>query len=85
MIAIVRQAQYLSIFIIILLYSLNFRIFAWQIINPNLFAMQLDSTKFIATGLTYDDVLLVPAYSEILPREVNTATFLTKKLNLMFH
>ncbi|WP_029285986.1 IMP dehydrogenase [Pedobacter sp. R20-19] len=44
--------------------------------------MQLDSTKFIATGLTYDDVLLVPAYSEILPRDVNTTTFLTKKIKL---
>ncbi|MFD0940995.1 IMP dehydrogenase [Pedobacter boryungensis] len=44
--------------------------------------MQLDPQKFIATGLTYDDVLLVPAYSEILPREVNTSTFLTKKIKL---
>jgi len=44
--------------------------------------MQLDSHKFIATGLTYDDVLLVPAYSEILPREVSTASFLTKKIKL---
>ena len=44
--------------------------------------MQLDPQKFIATGLTYDDVLLVPSYSEILPREVNTSTFLTKKIRL---
>lgn len=44
--------------------------------------MQLDPQKFIATGLTYDDVLLVPSYSEILPREVNTSTFLTKKIKL---
>jgi IMP dehydrogenase len=44
--------------------------------------MQLDPQKFIATGLTYDDVLLVPAYSEILPREVNTTTYLTKKIKL---
>ncbi|MFY8171291.1 MAG: IMP dehydrogenase, partial [Sphingobacteriaceae bacterium] len=29
-----------------------------------------------------DDVLLIPAYSEVLPREVNTATFLTKKIKL---
>jgi IMP dehydrogenase len=79
---IVSQAQYLSNLNSILLFLHYFRIFAWQIINPNLFAMQLDSTKFIATGLTYDDVLLVPAYSEILPREVNTSTFLTKKIKL---
>jgi len=26
--------------------------------------------KFVGEGLTYDDVLLVPAYSEVLPREV---------------
>ena len=26
--------------------------------------------KFIGSGLTYDDVLLVPAFSEILPRDV---------------
>jgi IMP dehydrogenase len=44
--------------------------------------MQLDPQKFIATGLTYDDVLLIPAYSEILPREVNTSTYLTKKIKL---
>jgi len=32
--------------------------------------MQLDPQKFVAEGLTYDDVLLIPAYSEILPRDV---------------
>lgn len=44
--------------------------------------MQLDPQKFVAEGLTYDDVLLVPAYSEVLPREVDTQTFLTKKIQL---
>ena len=44
--------------------------------------MQLDPQKFIALGLTYDDVLLVPAYSEVLPRDVNTSTYLTKKIRL---
>jgi IMP dehydrogenase len=33
-------------------------------------------------GLTFDDVLLVPAYSEILPREVNITTQLTKDITL---
>lgn len=66
----------------IFLYWMIYCIFARQIITPNLFAMQLDPQKFIATGLTYDDVLLVPAYSEILPREVNTSSFLTKKIKL---
>ncbi|RRN77746.1 CBS domain-containing protein, partial [Pseudoxanthomonas sp. SGD-10] len=44
--------------------------------------MQLDPHKFIAEGLTYDDVLLVPAYSEVLPREVDTSTFLTRNIRL---
>lgn len=44
--------------------------------------MQLDSSKFVAEGLTYDDVLLIPAYSEVLPREVDTRSFLTKKIQL---
>ncbi len=41
-------------------------------------------SKFYGEGLTFDDVLLVPAYSEILPREVNISTNLTRdiKLNL---
>ena len=44
--------------------------------------MHPDPSKFIAEGLTYDDVLLLPAYSEVLPREVDTGTFLTKKIRL---
>lgn len=44
--------------------------------------MTLDSNKFVAEGLTYDDVLLLPSYSEVLPREVNTQTFITKKIKL---
>jgi len=44
--------------------------------------MQLDPSKFVAEGLTYDDVLLLPAYSEVLPREVDTSSYLTKKIKL---
>lgn len=44
--------------------------------------MHLDPEKFVAEGLTYDDVLLIPAYSEVLPREVNTSSNLTKKIRL---
>lgn len=41
------------------------------------------STKKISgEGLTFDDVLLVPAYSEVLPRDVNTTTSLTKNIIL---
>lgn len=38
--------------------------------------------KFAKVGLTFDDVLLVPAASEILPRDVDTVTCLTSKLTL---
>src|SRR6201996_5870149 len=44
--------------------------------------MLSDPTKFVGEGLTYDDVLLIPAYSEVLPRDVNTGTLLTKKIKL---
>lgn len=56
--------------------------FARQIMNPKLFAMPLDSSKFLFEALTYDDVLLVPAYSEVLPREADTTTFLTNNIKL---
>ena len=39
------------------------------------------SKKFY-DGLTFDDVLLMPAYSQILPREVNISTQLTKTITL---
>ncbi len=39
-------------------------------------------SKIIGTGITYDDVLLVPRYSEILPREVKLRTQLTKNIAL---
>ena len=32
--------------------------------------------------LTFDDVLMVPKYSEILPREVDLSTFITKNIRL---
>ena len=38
--------------------------------------------KIIGEGLTYDDVLMVPAYSEVLPREVSITTKFTKKIEL---
>ncbi len=41
-----------------------------------------NSEKFIFEALTYDDVLLLPSYSEVLPREVSTQTKLTKKISL---
>ncbi|MFY9213349.1 MAG: IMP dehydrogenase [Tissierellaceae bacterium] len=38
--------------------------------------------KFVGEGLTFDDVLLVPQKSEILPRDTNTSTMLTKTIKL---
>jgi IMP dehydrogenase len=38
--------------------------------------------KFAPEGLTYDDVLLVPGYSEVLPRDVNISTFFTREIKL---
>ena len=38
--------------------------------------------KFVAEGLTFDDVLLIPAYSEVLPGDVDTSTWLTKRIRL---
>jgi IMP dehydrogenase len=42
----------------------------------------LDTSKFLYEALTYDDVLLLPAYSEILPRETSTQTKLTRNITL---
>lgn len=39
-------------------------------------------SKFVGEGLTFDDVLLIPARSEVLPKEVNLGTNLTKKIKL---
>ena len=44
--------------------------------------MHLDPEKFVAEGLTYDVVLLIPAYSEVLPRDVDTSTYFTRKIKL---
>ena len=38
--------------------------------------------KIIGEGLTYDDVLLIPAYSEILPREVNIQAQFTRNIKI---
>ena len=40
------------------------------------------SNKVLKEGLTYDDVLVVPAYSEVLPHMVSTATKFTKNITL---
>lgn len=40
------------------------------------------SPKITGEGLTFDDVLLVPAYSQVLPRDVSIKTRLTKNISL---
>ena len=44
--------------------------------------MTVDGSKFLFEALTYDDVLLLPGYSEVLPRDTNTSTKLTKNITL---
>ena len=38
--------------------------------------------KIIGEGITFDDVLLVPSYSEVIPNEVDLSTELTKTIRL---
>ena len=38
--------------------------------------------KIIGDGITFDDVLLVPAYSEVIPNQVDLTTYLTKTIKL---
>ncbi len=41
-----------------------------------------ESDKFTGEGLTYDDVLLLPAYSEVLPRDVDVSTQFSRKIRI---
>nr|WP_096687420.1 IMP dehydrogenase [Ichthyobacterium seriolicida] len=44
--------------------------------------MSENDKKILREGLAYDDVLMIPAYSDILPSEVNTETYFTKNVKL---
>ncbi len=44
--------------------------------------MNAHESKLIGEGLTYDDVLLVPAFSDVLPREVNIQTKFTRNITI---
>jgi len=44
--------------------------------------MKAHNSKLVGEGLTYDDVLLVPAFSDVLPREVNIQTKFTKNITI---
>ncbi|AIG30569.1 inosine-5-monophosphate dehydrogenase [Flavobacterium psychrophilum] len=44
--------------------------------------MKAHNSKIIGEGLTYDDVLLIPSYSEVLPREVSIKTHFSRNITL---
>ena len=44
--------------------------------------MENHSAKFLGTSLTFDDLLVVPAYSEVLPRDVDISSKLTRNLRI---
>jgi IMP dehydrogenase len=45
-------------------------------------AKKISKPNVLGQGLTFDDILLVPNYSEVLPKEVETRTKLTKNITL---
>ena len=44
--------------------------------------MKAHTTKIVGEGLTYDDVLLIPNYSEVLPRDVNIQSKISRNITL---
>jgi len=44
--------------------------------------MAFDSDKFVGEGLTYDDVLLIPGHSTVMPRDTNLSTQFTRNIQL---
>ena len=55
-----------------------FNTFAGQ----KLLAMDQDFQKFSGEGLTYDDVLILPAYSDVLPRDVDVSSYFSRNIQL---
>src|SRR5437868_431763 len=73
--------------------KIDLRKFIWLNFTPRLSlhmatirnAAQSPSTKskkFFGEGLTFDDVLLIPGFSQVLPRDVDITTRLTRKIQL---
>src|SRR5688572_20230456 len=44
--------------------------------------LQTSDSRFFGEGLTFDDVLLIPGFSQVLPRDVDISTQLTKTIRL---
>ncbi len=42
----------------------------------------INNDKFLFEALTYDDVLLLPGYSEVLPRDTDTSVYITRNIRL---
>lgn len=59
-------------------YKILFYYFWQKFFEP----MNLLPDKFLGEGLTYDDVLLVPAYSDVLPREVDLTSKFSKNITI---
>jgi IMP dehydrogenase len=47
-----------------------------------MFLLERDMSRIVQESLTFDDVLLLPAYSDVLPRQVDTSTLLTRSIRL---
>lgn len=69
-------------FLLTFSYQIIISILSLPMATINNSPVQGNSKKFYGEGLTFDDVLLMPAYSQILPREVNISTQLTKTITL---
>src|SRR3954470_15550189 len=50
--------------------------------NPTPYSNDVILSRFFGEGLTFDDVLLVPAFSQVLPREVDITSQLTRNIRL---
>ena len=57
-------------------------IFARNKIQPFFYGMSFIADRVKMDGLTFDDVLLIPAYSEVLPREVSLSTKFSRNITL---
>ena len=44
--------------------------------------MSFFADKVVSEGLTFDDVLLIPSYSEVLPREVDLSSWFSRNIRL---
>ncbi len=44
--------------------------------------MSFTTDKIVSDGLTFDDVLLIPAYSEVLPRDVDLSSFFSRNIKV---